>query len=241
MNDDHNPTSLDGASRGEALFRSWFVDYDPVRERLGKGLSKTSETVAALFPNRMEDGEWSPFEVQADARFPAGWTHARLSHAVLIVQGTGLSIPKGGAGADGVPLVTLSDLPERGWVLDSPRRLSQAIIEESKLKLLPRGATLMSNESSNLRCVLAGTEIAFNRSMVGCRAKNDYPDYFTHFLLRFCHRELMRWCLMSGCRYRLDQRHFDEFRVVLPPSGLAIEFDSIVGPWMEYDLRRCHH
>lgn len=236
MNDDHHPTSLDGASRGEALFRSWFVDYDPVREKLGKRLSKTSEAVAALFPNRMEDGEWSPFEVQADARFPAGWSIHPLSRTVSIHRGTGLSIPKSPPGTAGVPLVTLSDLPERGWVLHSTRRLSAEQIEDSKVSLVRRGATLLSNESQNLRCGVVGAPLAFNRSLISCEGKEGFPDYFIHFLLRACHPVMMRECFMSGCRYRLDEGHFKQLLVVIPPLELAFEFEKIVTPWMEEEL-----
>jgi hypothetical protein len=236
MIEDAHATAPSGCIRAAELFRTWFIHYTPVREKLGELPTKTVEAVAPLFPGGMDDGDVAIFELQADARFPTGWRVLPLSQIILILQGTALSTPKAGAGTDGVPLITLSDMPESGWVMDSTRRLNHQSIDDSKVRLLPRGATLLSNESHSLRSGIVGAPLAFNRSLVGCQGKEGFPDYFVHFLLRACHPEMMRWCFMSGCRYRLDQRYFDEFRVVIPTLELAMEFEKIVTPWMQEDL-----
>ena len=232
-----SPTPTSGGSiRAEDLFRKWFIDYTPVREKLGKTPPTTESAVAALFPALMEDGKFAVFEDQEDARIPAGWSIHRLSRIVSIHQGTGLSIPKSPAGTAGVPLVTLSDMPGSGLVLHSTRRLSPKQIEDSKVRVVRRGATLLSNESQNLRCGIVGAPLAFNRSLISCEGKEGFSDYFIHFLLRACHPVMMRWCFMSGCRYRLDQSHFDQLSVVIPPLELACEFEKIVTPWMEEEF-----
>lgn len=85
-------------SIAQALFKSWFVDFDPVRAK-SQGLAPAGmdEATAALFP----DG----FEESALGQVPAGWRWDRLESIADVVMGlspTGDSYNSDGAG---VPLV----------------------------------------------------------------------------------------------------------------------------------------
>jgi len=60
----------------QALFKSWFVDFDPVRAKMaGRAPSDMDVATAALFPARM------------DATVPAGWHVRRYSEAVTVTRG----------------------------------------------------------------------------------------------------------------------------------------------------------
>jgi type I restriction enzyme S subunit len=50
----------------QALFQSWFVDFDPARAKLdGRQPTGLDPATAALFPNEFEDSELGPI--------PKGW------------------------------------------------------------------------------------------------------------------------------------------------------------------------
>ena len=56
----------------QALFKSWFVDFDPVRAKMeGRAPEGMDEATAALFPDALEESElgW----------VPKGWHHSRLA------------------------------------------------------------------------------------------------------------------------------------------------------------------
>ena len=54
-----------------ALFKSWFVDFDPVRAKAEGRDPGLPQPIADLFPDRFEDPSW--------ARFREGWEVKKLS------------------------------------------------------------------------------------------------------------------------------------------------------------------
>ena len=64
----------------QTLFKSWFVDFDPVRAKQ-QGLAPTGmdEATAALFPNGFEDSALGPL--------PAGWQVGELQDLLVLQRG----------------------------------------------------------------------------------------------------------------------------------------------------------
>ena len=63
-----------------ALFRSWFIDFDPVKAKVeGKLPYGMDEETAALFPNSFEDSELGPI--------PSGWNVGRIGDIAEISSG----------------------------------------------------------------------------------------------------------------------------------------------------------
>jgi type I restriction enzyme S subunit len=84
-----------------ALFKSWFVDFDPVRAKMegrwqrGQSLPGLPAHLYDLFPNRLEDSELG--------EIPDGWEVGTLGQVLgELVSG---ARPKGGAAQEGVPSV----------------------------------------------------------------------------------------------------------------------------------------
>lgn len=67
----------------QALFKSWFVDFDPVRaKRDGRAPEGMDEATAALFPDSFEDSELG--------EVPRGWGPARLNTLIELAYGKAL-------------------------------------------------------------------------------------------------------------------------------------------------------
>ena len=64
---------------GRALFRSWFVDFDPVRAKMEGCDTKLSKEIANLFPDRLVDSELG--------EIPEGWTVSHVEDEFEIVMG----------------------------------------------------------------------------------------------------------------------------------------------------------
>jgi type I restriction enzyme, S subunit len=65
---------------GQALFKSWFVDFDPVRAKAeGREPEGIDPATAALFPGEFEDSELGPI--------PKGWGVARFDHEFDFTMG----------------------------------------------------------------------------------------------------------------------------------------------------------
>jgi len=61
-----------------ALFKSWFVDFDPVRAKMEGRDTGLPRHIAGLFPDRLVDSELG--------EIPEGWEVGRLDHVVEILR-----------------------------------------------------------------------------------------------------------------------------------------------------------
>ena len=62
-----------------ALFRSWFVDFDPVRAKMEGRDTGRPKAIADLFPDRLVDSELG--------EIPEGWESTRLDNVATITKG----------------------------------------------------------------------------------------------------------------------------------------------------------
>jgi type I restriction enzyme, S subunit len=82
-----------------ALFKSWFVDFDPVR-----GTSTMPENIRRLLPERFVESRIGPV--------PEGWEVAPLGEHVEVMRG--LSYTGAGLAGEGMPLHNLNSIREGG-------------------------------------------------------------------------------------------------------------------------------
>jgi len=89
----------------QALFKSWFVDFDPVRAKMeGRAPEGMDETTAALFP----DG----FEESALGAVPKGWLVDSIYSVARVTYGAPFASKLFKAETPGRPLVRIRDLKD---------------------------------------------------------------------------------------------------------------------------------
>ncbi|KKO71547.1 restriction endonuclease subunit S [Kerstersia gyiorum] len=90
----------------QAIFKSWFVDFDPVRAKMeGRQPEGMDEATAALFPDSFEESELG--------LVPKGWTPLYVSQAADIVKGKSYS-SKDLVNSHDTALVTLKSFARGG-------------------------------------------------------------------------------------------------------------------------------
>ena len=87
-----------------ALFRSWFVDFDPVRAKMEGRDPGLPKDIVDLFPDRLVESELG--------EAPEGWAQQNLSEHFEVVKG--VSYKGSGLGDNGVPLHNLNSVDKRG-------------------------------------------------------------------------------------------------------------------------------
>jgi type I restriction enzyme S subunit len=87
-----------------ALFKSWFVDFDPVRAKAEGRNPGLPQPLADLFPDSFEDSELG--------EIPRGWEVRPLSNCVGVSRG--LSYKGSGLSRGGVPMHNLNSICEGG-------------------------------------------------------------------------------------------------------------------------------
>ena len=159
----------------QALFKSWFVDFDPVRAKMeGRVPEGMDEATAALFPDGFEESELG--------LVPRGWRACAFTDAVNVIGGgtpkTSIPVYWGGD----IPWFSVVDAPSGTdtFVVDTDKHITEAGLKNCSTKLLPVGTTIISARGTVGRLALVGREMAMNQSCYGLRGKAG-DAYFTYF------------------------------------------------------------
>ncbi|WP_308142717.1 restriction endonuclease subunit S [Burkholderia pseudomallei] len=210
----------------QALFKSWFVDFDPVRaKREGRAPEGMDEATAALFPDAFEESELGVV--------PRGWRVYPFTDIVNVIGG---GTPKTSVSEywnGDIPWFSVADAPSTSdiFVVDTEKHITQAGIDNSSTKLLPAGTTIISARGTVGRLALTGREMAMNQSCYGLRGKAG-DAYFTY---------LCTYRLVETLKQRAHGSVFDTITrdtlsgvlSVFPGDVIVLEFEKLLSPVME--------
>lgn len=88
----------------QTLFKSWFVDFDPVRAKAeGREPDGLDATTAALFPSTFEDDT-------AIAATPTGWSSSALYDLAQFINGAAYKAFEPNAERRGLPIIKIAEL-----------------------------------------------------------------------------------------------------------------------------------
>ena len=202
--------TLEAISR--ALFKSWFVDFDPVRAKSEGRDPGLPPHLADLFPDSFEDSELG--------QIPEGWGTLRLGD--LLVLEKGLSYKGQFLGETGMPMVNL------GCFL-SPGRFAGTAMKHYFGEFRDRHVVRPRD------LVIANTDLTQKREVIGCPALIPPQDgldklLFTHHVFAARFREGQEpWKLFAY--FSLLQEEFRE-RATGFATGttvLALPRDAVLG------------
>jgi restriction endonuclease S subunit len=149
------------------LFRSWFVDFDPVRAKAdGQQPTGLDAATAKLFPDSFEPSALGPI--------PKGWrVGSILEQSDLISGGTpNTSVP--GYWDGNIPWASAKDVSQCGqpFLIETERRITESGLENSSTKVLPAWATvIVARGATTGRMTMFGGNIAMNQTCYGLRSK----------------------------------------------------------------------
>jgi type I restriction enzyme S subunit len=136
----------------QALFKSWFVDFDPVRAKA-------------------EFGE-----------IPKGWKVKPFTETVNIIGGGTPKTSVAEYWGGNIPWFSVVDTPADGsvFVIDTEKKVTEEGVQSSSTKILPEGTTIITARGTVGKIALVGVPMAMNQSCYGL-SDTDGNDYFTYF------------------------------------------------------------
>lgn len=209
-----------------AIFKSWFVDFEPVRAK-----AKCRDTG---LPPRLDD--LFPRSIVATDRgeVPKGWDLSRFTDTVDVLAG---GTPKTSIAEywnGDIPWFSVVDAPPDSdvWVMETVRYVTQAGIENSAARVLPTATTIISARGTVGRVALTGVPMAMNQSCYGLRSRVGAKGYFTYFATR----ELVAQLKQHAHGSVFDTITRDTLAgviVVSPPEILILAFEELVSPMLQ--------
>jgi len=221
----------------QAVFKSWFVDFEPVHaKRSGLALEGVDEATAELFPDRFED---SPL-----GEIPAGWRIARIEDiAEKIGMGPfGSNIKVSTFVHDGVPVLSGKHLQETlledcasNYITEAhAERLKNSLVRSGDVVLTHRGTlgqvSLIPEYSKHPSYMLSQSQF-----FLRCNESRMTPEWITYFLKSSTGQHLL---LANASQVGVPSiarpvSYLRSIKLFLPSLDVLRKFSDVTGPLHE--------
>ena len=200
-----------------ALFKSWFVDFDPVRAKMeGRDTALPGE-IADLFP----DG----FEASAVGEVPKGWRVAVIGDAVRAVGGTTPSTKEPLFWDGEISFATPKDLAPLSdpILLGTERRVTEAGLRQIGSGLLPKGTVLMSSRAPIGYLAITEIPVAVNQGFIAMICDGPLPN---HYVLQWARQNIETIVgNANGTTFlEISKANFRPIQVLVPSSSVLVAF-----------------
>ena len=206
----------------QALFKSWFVDFDPVRAKMqGRAPEGMDEATAALFPDGLEESELG--------LVPRGWRVLPIGDAVEAIGG---ATPDTKNPAYWEPAMHCWTTPKdlsgiaAPVLLDTERKLSDQGLAKIGSGALPVGTLLLSSRAPIGYLALAQVPLAINQGYIAMPPGGLLPPLY-----------LLFWCRqnMEGIKGRangstfmeISKKAFRPIPALVPPPEAVQAFADV--------------
>jgi type I restriction enzyme S subunit len=198
-----------------ALFKSWFVDFDPVRARMEGRETGLPEEIEALFPEEMEEGR------------PRGWGVKSLDEIAAYLNGLALQkYPS--KGYEFLPVIKIAQLKKGNTEgadrasLDIP---SEYIIED--------GDILFSWSGSLEVVIWCGGRGALNQHLFKVTSEN-YPKWYYYLWTKEHLTDFQEIAAGKATTMgHIQRKHLTQAHALVPSPELLDVMDSIMSPLIE--------
>ena len=206
----------------QALFKSWFVDFDPVRaKQQGLTPSGMDEATAALFPSEFQDGVLGAS--------PAGWRVQTIQDLCEVITNGGTpsrSNPDFWANGT-MPWFKTGEFAD-GFLLTPAERISEAAVEGSAVKVLPANAILMAIYAAPTvgRLGVLTEPATFNQACTGIVAKAAVGPWFLLLTLYFG-RAWFNNRANGAAQQNISKAIVASYRAAVAPAPLLARFHEV--------------
>jgi type I restriction enzyme S subunit len=207
-----------------ALFKSWFVDFDPVRAKAEGRDPGLPKPVADLFPARLVASE--------HGEIPEGWTRKPLDELARFVNGLALQKYPPGNGKS-LPVIKIAQLRSRNT--DDADRASGHLDPD----YIVRDGDILFSWSGSLECVLwAGGPGALNQHLFKVISAS-HPRWLCYLGIHL-HLEDFRHIAAGKATTmgHIQRHHLSDASLAIPPPPLMSAASTIMEPIVEGLWRR---
>jgi type I restriction enzyme S subunit len=213
-----------------ALFKSWFVDFDPVRAKIegrwqrGQSLPGLPAHLYDLFPDRLVDSELG--------EIPEGWEIMPIGELAEVVGGSTPKTERPEYWEGGTHhWVTPKDLSGLSMpvLLDTERKITDAGLAQISSGLLPKGTILLSSRAPIGYLAVAEVPVAVNQGFIAMKPRRGTSNLFLLRWASAAHDEIVSHA--NGSTFlEISKANFRPIRTVAPGGSAMEAFDRLSRP-----------
>ena len=200
-----------------ALFKSWFVDFDPVRAKMECRDTGLPQHIADLFPDRLVNSELG--------EIPEGWAMKPLSDVANFLNGLALQKFPANNPADSLPVIKIAEL--RNGITDKSDKASSGILDKYVVR---DGDFLFSWSGSLLAKFWTEGEGALNQHLFKVTSDR-YPPWFYAAWIHIHLNEFRRIAAFKATTMGHIQRsHLQSAITICPPDNVIDKLGIVIEP-----------
>lgn len=201
----------------QAIFKSWFVDFDPVKAKAeAREPAGLAPEVAALFPDSFADSELG--------EIPEMWRIEPLDEVADYLNGLALQkYPP--SGHESLPVIKIAEL--RKGNTDGADRASAALDPKY---VVADGDVLFSWSGSLEVCIWCGGRGALNQHLFKVTSQC-YPKWFYYLWTRTYLPEFQKIASDKATTMgHIQRHHLSESLTLIPSNELLVEMNNVIDP-----------
>lgn len=241
----------------QALFKNWFVDFEPVKAKIAAlevGGSQEEATLAAMTAisgknadalvvfEREQPEQYAELKATAElfpsamqdselGEIPEGWESSSLSKKIKL---TGGGTPKRSEPEywDGdICWYSVKDAPTESdiFVIDTAEKITKKGLNKSSTKLLPIGTTIISARGTVGKLALTATEMAMNQSCYGISGGEFSGPLLTYLKVKQC-VDLLKRNTHGAVFDTITTSTFETVPTLTASKNVSNQFEKIVAP-----------
>ena len=205
----------------QALFKSWFVDFDPVRAKMEGRHTGLPRHLSDLFPDRLVDSELG--------KIPEGWTVSAIGKEVDAVGGSTPSTREPVYWNEGQHhWATPKDLSKllSPVLLDTNRKITDAGVKRISSGLLPTATVLLSSRAPIGYLAIAEVPTAVNQGFIAMICEKRLPNLYVLF---WCYKNLehIRDIAGGSTFAEISKRVFRSIPVLVPSEDVLGVYEDM--------------
>ena len=238
-------------SIAQALFKSWFVDFDPVRAKIAaKQEGKDSELAAMCIISgksedeiqQMPEGDFA--ELQATAALfpeefveselgevPKGWETTKIAAVTASIFSGGTPSTKEETYWNGeIPWLSSGETRNR-IIVGTEKSITETAVKKSSTKLAIFGDILIASAGQGHtrgQTSFNAIECYINQSIVALRANDKVSPYWLYYCLEPRYDEMRSLSDSHSSRGSLTTKLLASMPVILPTKELVLSFDKLI-------------
>jgi type I restriction enzyme S subunit len=209
----------------QAIFKSWFIDFDPVKAKMvGEKPEGMDAETAALFPDSMVESELG--------LIPQGWKVGTIKEiCTQVVNGsTPLRTNTEFWNSHDVDWFKTGELADN-FLFDSKESISQLALRSTSVKELPKGSVLMAIYAAPTvgRLGILTKTSTFNQACTGMTAREDIGTSYLYLTL-FHRRIWFNSLAIGAAQQNISKSIVEECPCILASQDIHSAFKTLINP-----------
>ena len=232
----------------QALFKSWFVDFDPVidnalaagniipdelferAEQRKKIEKKDNSDIQGLFPDGFEFTEEMGW-------IPRGWDTREVQDFGQVVCGKTPSKQKAEYYGNDISFIKIPDMHNVAWATTTTDNLSFEGSNSQKNKLIPKGSICVSCIATVGKVLMTSREAHTNQQINSLIPAEKNTLYYLYSSFLGMEKNLKDLASGGAVTLNLNTSNFSKIKLILPLTPVLDAYDSSVNSLYEKNLK----